>query len=98
MTPLWAGKKAHTYLDTIETCKKNSLKAICETVEEWTKPKLDKIAALLVKNYKSRKQDILKVHHRSEETCRCNLECKTKKKFPYKEGDTKYTLSKYISS
>ena len=42
---LWAGKEARTYLTTVSDEEKCSLEAILNTLEEWTKPKADKIAA-----------------------------------------------------
>ena len=42
---LWAGKEARTYLNTLEQDNRDSLKTILDSLEEWTKPKLDEIAA-----------------------------------------------------
>ena len=42
---LWAGKEARTYLNTLEQDDRDSLKTILESLEEWTKPKSDEIAA-----------------------------------------------------
>ena len=42
---LWAGKEARTYLTTVEEDHKSSLRAILDTLKDWTKPKLDEIAA-----------------------------------------------------
>ena len=42
---LWAGKEARTYLNTLEHDNRDSLKTILDSLEEWTKPKLDEIAA-----------------------------------------------------
>ena len=42
---LWAGREACTYLSTQHTNKKNSIKAILDTLEDWTKPKADEITA-----------------------------------------------------
>ena len=41
---LWAGKEARTYLSTVED-HKDSLRTISDTLEDWTKPKSDEIAA-----------------------------------------------------
>ena len=42
---LWAGKEARTYLNTLEQDNRDSLKTILDSLEEWTKPKSDEIAA-----------------------------------------------------
>ena len=42
---LWAGKEARTYLNTLEQDDRDSLKTILDSLEEWTKPKSDEIAA-----------------------------------------------------
>ena len=42
---LWAGKEARTYLNTVEEDHKDSLRTILDTLEDWTKPKSDEIAA-----------------------------------------------------
>ena len=42
---LWAGKEARTYLNTLEQDDQDSLKTILDSLEEWTKPKSDEIAA-----------------------------------------------------
>ena len=42
---LWAGKEARTYLNTLEHDNRDSLKTILDSLEEWTKPKSDEIAA-----------------------------------------------------
>ena len=42
---LWAKNEARTYLTTVDASKKGSLQAILDTLEEWTKPKADEIAA-----------------------------------------------------
>ena len=42
---LWAGKEARTYLNTLEQDQRDSLKTILDSLEEWTKPKSDEIAA-----------------------------------------------------
>ena len=42
---LWAGKEARTYLNTLEQDNCDSLKTILDSLEEWTKPKSDEIAA-----------------------------------------------------
>ena len=42
---LWAGKEARTYLNTLERDDRDSLKTILDSLEEWTKPKSDEIAA-----------------------------------------------------
>ena len=41
---LWAGKEARTYLNTVEEDRKDSLKTVLDTLEDWTKPKSDEIA------------------------------------------------------
>ena len=41
---LWAGKEARTYLNMVDQDKKDSLKAILDTLEDWTRPKSDKVA------------------------------------------------------
>ena len=42
---LWAGKEAQTYLATLEEDHRDSLRAILDSLEDWTKPKSDEIAA-----------------------------------------------------
>ena len=42
---LWAGKEARTYLSTVEEDHKDSLRAVMDTLEDWTRPKSDEIAA-----------------------------------------------------
>ena len=42
---LWAGKEARTYLSTVDDDKKDSLKTMLNTLENWTKPKSDEITA-----------------------------------------------------
>ena len=42
---LWAGKEARTYLNTLEQDNWDSLKTILDSLEEWTRPKSDEIAA-----------------------------------------------------
>ena len=42
---LWAGKEARKYLSTVDEDCKDSLKAIMDTLEDWTRPKSDEIAA-----------------------------------------------------
>ena len=41
----WAGKEARTYLSTVEEDHKGSLRALMDTLEDWTKPKSDETAA-----------------------------------------------------
>ena len=43
---LWAGQEARTYLNTVEEDHKDSLRTVLDTLENWTKPKSDEIAAL----------------------------------------------------
>ena len=42
---LWAGKEARTYLSTLEQDNRDSLRTILDSLEEWTRPKSDEIAA-----------------------------------------------------
>ena len=42
---LWAGKEVRTYLSTVSEDDKDNLKAMLDTLKNWTKPKSDKIAA-----------------------------------------------------
>ena len=42
---LWAGKEARTYLSTLEADHRDSLRAILDSLEDWTRPKSDEIAA-----------------------------------------------------
>ena len=42
---LWVGKEARPYLSTLEEDCRDSLRAILNSLEDWTKPKSDKIAA-----------------------------------------------------
>ena len=41
---LWTGKEARTYLSTLEEDHQDSLRAILDSLEEWTRPKSDEIA------------------------------------------------------
>ena len=41
----WTGKEARTYLSTVEEDHKDSLRAVMDTLEDWTIPKSDEIAA-----------------------------------------------------
>ena len=41
---LWAGKKARTYLSTVEEDCKDSLRTVLDTLKDWTRPKSDEIA------------------------------------------------------
>ena len=42
---LWAGKEARTYLNTVDQDRKDSLKTMLDTLEDWTRPKSDEVAA-----------------------------------------------------
>ena len=42
---LWAGKEAKTYLSTVDKDHKHSIRAVMDTLEDWTIPKSDEIAA-----------------------------------------------------
>ena len=42
---LWVGKEARTYLSTVSEDNKDSLRTMLDTLEEWTRPKSDEIAA-----------------------------------------------------
>ena len=42
---LWAGKEARTYLSMVDQDKKDSLKTMLDTLEDWTRPKSDEVAA-----------------------------------------------------
>ena len=37
---LWAGKEARTYLSTVTKDRKDSLKTMLDTLEDWTKPQI----------------------------------------------------------
>ena len=41
----WARKEARTYLSTVSVDHKDSLRTMLDTLEDWTKPKSDEIAA-----------------------------------------------------
>ena len=41
----WAGKEARTYLSTVSEDRNDNLKTMLDTLEDWTKPKSDEIAA-----------------------------------------------------
>ena len=74
---LWAGREAHTYLSTQHTNKKNSVKAILDTLEDWTKPKADEIAAYtqlrcINQGQKTLSEFIVKIHRLAD---LCNFEC-----------------------
>ena len=74
---LWAGKGAHIYLSTVEEHQKNSLESLIETLDDWTKPKADKIAAftqlrVLNQGNKTLSEFILEVRRLAE---LCNLAC-----------------------
>ena len=40
---LWPGKEARTYLSTVDQDKKDSLKTMLDTLEDWTRPKSDEV-------------------------------------------------------
>ena len=42
---LWVGKEARTYLSRVTEDRKESLKTMLDTLEDWTKPKSDEIVA-----------------------------------------------------
>ena len=42
---LWAGKEARTYLNMVDQDRKDSLKTMLDTLEDWTRPKSDEVAA-----------------------------------------------------
>ena len=42
---LWAGKEARMYLNTVPEDNRDNLKTMLDTLEEWTKPKSNGIAA-----------------------------------------------------
>ena len=42
---LWAGKEARTYLSMVDQDKKDSLETMLDTLEDWTRPKSDEVAA-----------------------------------------------------
>ena len=74
---LWAGKEACTYLSTVEEHQKNSLESLFETLDDWTKPKADEIAAFtqlwaLNQGNKTLSDFILEVRRLVE---LCNLAC-----------------------
>ena len=41
---LWAGKEARTYLNMVDQDKKDSLKTMLDTLEDWTRPRSDEVA------------------------------------------------------
>ena len=43
---LWAGKEARTYLSTLKEDYRDSLRAVLDSLEEWTRPKSDEICSL----------------------------------------------------
>ena len=74
---LWAGKEAWTYLSTVEEHPKNSLESLFETLDDWTKPKADEIAAFtqlpaLNQGSKTLSEFILEIRRLAE---LCNLTC-----------------------
>ena len=74
---LWAGKEARTYLSTVEEHQKNSLESLFKTLDDWTKPKADEIAAFtqlqaLNQGNKTLSEFILEVWRLAE---LCNLTC-----------------------
>ena len=42
-----AGKEAKTYLSTVDQDRDESLKTMLDTLEEWTRPKSDEVAAFI---------------------------------------------------
>ena len=74
---LWAGKEACTYLSRVEEHRKNSLESLFKTLDDWTKPKADEIAAFtqlqaLNQGNKTLSEFILEVQRLAE---LCNLTC-----------------------
>ena len=41
---LWTGKEARTYLSMVDQDKKDSLKTMLDTLEDWARPKSDEVA------------------------------------------------------
>ena len=44
---LWAGKEARTYLSMVDQDKMDSLKTMLDTLEDWTRPISDEVAAFI---------------------------------------------------
>ena len=42
---LWAGKESRTYLNMVDQDRKDSLMTMLDTLEDWTRPKSDEVAA-----------------------------------------------------
>ena len=74
---LWAGKEARTYLSTLSEEKKDSLQTLLNTLEEWTRPKADEIAAYTQLRALNQGNKTLSMY--SQEVRRlvdlCNLDC-----------------------
>ena len=94
---LWVGKEARTYLSTVSEDDKDSLKTMLDTLEDWTKPKSDDIAAFT--HPRALNQDnktLIYIHSRSEESgrsvqfCMCGrLQGQANQKF-YCDGSLKH--------
>ena len=70
---LWAEKEAQTYLSTVKEHQKNSLECLFETLDDWTKPKADEIAAFtqlqaLNQGNKTLSEFILEVRRLADQT------------------------------
>ena len=63
---LWAGKEARTYLSTVKDDCKESLRAILDTLEDWTKPKSDEIAAFTHLRALNQGNKTICIHSRSK--------------------------------
>ena len=44
---LWTGKEARTYVNMVDQDKKDSLKTMLDTLEDWTSPKSDEVAVFI---------------------------------------------------
>ena len=68
---LWAGKEAGTYLNMVDKDREDSLKTMLDTLEDWTKPTSDEIAAFTqLRALNHGNKTLIYIYPRSEENSR----------------------------
>ena len=78
---LWVEKEARTFLTTFSPKEKCSIKTILDTLEEWTKPKADEIAAFTQLRALSQGNKTLSMYIQEVRRLAdlCNLDCQADK-------------------
>ena len=68
---LWAGKEVSTYLNMVDQDKKDSLKTMLDTLEDWTRHKSDEVAVFTqFRTLNQGNKTLIYLHSRSEESGR----------------------------